>query len=150
VGAWTQPLIAPTGQGMAAFLARPVDGVLHLLVQAKIEAGVRDVAELAPTYQALPSNFADLPAHRRPRFENEVLNAPAAATRYDSAQSEEGGRFHHAINHYRVIDVGAGFPLDEPPGFRWMTPRQLMSLLTHSYYVNVQARSLLACLQTTW
>jgi dTDP-4-dehydro-6-deoxy-alpha-D-glucopyranose 2,3-dehydratase len=45
--------------------------------------------------------------------------------------------------------VGTDYPLDEPPGFRWMTPRQLMSLLTHSYYVNVQARSLLACLQTT-
>jgi oxidase EvaA len=69
--------------------------------------------------------------------------------RYDGAQSEEGGRFHHAVNHYRVIEVGTDFPLDEPPGFRWMTPRQLMSLLTHSYYVNVQARSLLACLQTT-
>jgi oxidase EvaA len=149
VGAWTQPLIAPTSQGVVAFLARPVDGVLHLLVQAKVEAGVRDVAELAPTYQALPSNFAGLPAHRRPRFEDEALNAPATARRYDTAQSEEGGRFHHAINHYRVIDVGAGFPLDEPPGFRWMTPRQLMSLLSHSYYVNVQARSLLTCLQTT-
>ncbi|WP_067499146.1 NDP-hexose 2,3-dehydratase family protein [Actinoplanes sp. TFC3] len=144
VGRWTQPLIAPVGPGIAAFLTRVIDGVPHLLVQAKVEAGVRDVAELAPTFQALPGNFAGQPAHLRPRFLDEVLGAPAAALRYDSVQSEEGGRFHHATNRYQVIEVGSGFPLDEPPGFRWVTPGQLRALLLHPYYVNVQARSLLA------
>ncbi|GAA2463656.1 NDP-hexose 2,3-dehydratase family protein [Winogradskya humida] len=144
VGHWTQPLIAPVGQGIAAFLTRPIGGVPHLLVQAKMEAGVRDVAELAPTFQALPANFAGAPDRLRPRFLDEVLAASGTALRYDSVQSEEGGRFHHATNRYQVIEVGTGFPLDEPPGFRWVTPGQLRALLQHPYYVNVQARSLLA------
>lgn len=37
-------------------------------------------------------------------------------------------------------------PLDPPPGFCWVTVGQLTSLVCHSNYVNVQARSLLACL----
>ncbi|NED05567.1 NDP-hexose 2,3-dehydratase, partial [Streptomyces sp. SID6648] len=34
------------------------------------------------------------------------------------------------------------------PDFRWMTVRQLVDLLRHSHYVNIQARSLVACLHS--
>jgi oxidase EvaA len=150
VTSWTQPLVQPMGQGMALFFARPIDGVLHLLVHAKMEAGVLDVAELAPTVQCLPGNYADLPPHLRPRHLDEAMRLDPARLRYSAVQSEEGGRFHNADNRYQVVDVGEEFPLDTPEEYRWMTPRQVMSLLLHSYYVNVQARSLFACLQATW
>jgi oxidase EvaA len=147
---WTQPLLAPIEQGRVAFLARRLDGVLHLLVHAKMEAGVLDVAELAPTVQCLPANTADLPANRRPRYLDLVVGADPSAIRYDSVQSEEGGRFYHADNRYQIIEVGSEFPLDVPPSYRWMTVHQLTNLLQHSHYVNIQARSLLAGLHTTW
>jgi oxidase EvaA len=35
----------------------------------------------------------------------------------------------------------------EPPDYRWLTLHQLAGLLQHSHYVNVQARTLVACLQ---
>jgi oxidase EvaA len=147
---WTQPLLAPIEQGLVAFLARPIDGVLHLLVHAKMEAGVLDVTELAPTVQCLRGNFAGLPASRQPRYLDVVTAASPDDVLYDAVQSEEGGRFHHADNRYQIIQVGEGFPVETPPEFRWMTVHQLTDLLRHSNYVNVQARSLLASLHTTW
>lgn len=32
------------------------------------------------------------------------------------------------------------------PGYRWVTMAQLSELLCHSHYLNVEARSLVACL----
>ncbi|WP_394353797.1 NDP-hexose 2,3-dehydratase family protein [Nocardiopsis mwathae] len=39
-------------------------------------------------------------------------------------------------------------PLAPPPGYAWVTPAQLTSLVRHTSYVNVKARTLLACLNT--
>lgn len=150
VTAWSQPLIAPVERGVAAFVVRAIDGVLHVLVQAKVEAGLLDVCELAPTVQCLPVNYAGLPPGRRPRHLDTVLDAPAGAVRFDAVLSEEGGRFYHADNRYMIVEVGEDFPLEQGPDHLWVTAYQLMELVQHSRYLNVQARSLLASLRTTW
>ena len=49
-----------------------------------------------------------------------------------------------------VTRRGEDFPLDVPDEYRWMTVRQVTELLQHSNYVNIQARSLLAGVHTTW
>ncbi|MCX5199466.1 NDP-hexose 2,3-dehydratase family protein [Streptomyces sp. NBC_00249] len=150
VSAWSQPLIAPVERGVAAFVVRRIEGVLHVLMHAKVEAGLLDTCELAPTVQCLPVNYADLPPDRRPLHLDTVLEAPAEAVRFDAVLSEEGGRFYHADNRYMIVEVGEDFPLEEGPDHRWMTAHQLMELVQHSRYLNVQARSLLASLRTTW
>ncbi|WP_312870982.1 NDP-hexose 2,3-dehydratase family protein [Streptomyces lonarensis] len=38
-------------------------------------------------------------------------------------------------------------PRPGPPGFRWLTVGRLADLTRHSGYLNVQARTLLACLR---
>ncbi|MBB5803611.1 oxidase EvaA [Saccharothrix ecbatanensis] len=144
---WTQPMIKPIGEGVVAFLVSRIGGVLHVLVHALVQPGCLDVAELAPTVQCAPENYAELPAEARPRFLDDVLAAPPERIRYDVTLSEEGGRFYHARNRYVIAEVEAG-PAHEHPDFRWMTVHQLVELLRHSHYVNVEARSLLACLQS--
>ncbi|WP_285639476.1 NDP-hexose 2,3-dehydratase family protein [Lentzea sp. NBRC 102530] len=147
VRSWSQPMIRPTDDGVVAFLAKQVDGVLHLLAHARAEPGYVDVIELAPTVQCNPSNYAALPAHARPHYLDEVLSAGPDRIRFDAVHSEEGGRFFHARNRYAVIEVDPGFAPDPPTGdYRWLTLAQLVELLRHSNYVNVQARSLVACL----
>ena len=143
---WAQPMIEPHGQGVVAFLARPVDGVLHVLVHARVEAGYVDVVELAPTVQCTPQTYTHLPASARPRFLDEVLAARAERVRFDSVLSEEGGRFYHARNRYLIVETDADPAAVEWPDFRWMPLHQLAELLRHSHYVNIQARSLVACL----
>lgn len=150
VARWTQPLLAPVEPGLVALLARPINGVLHLLMHAKMEAGVFDFTELAPTVEYVPGDTEGPPAQRRPHYLSFVLEADPERIRYDVLQSEEGGRLYHAANRYQILDIGEDLPLDVPDDYRWMTVRQVMELLQYSNYVNIQARSLLAALHATW
>ena len=49
VTSWGQPLLKQASIGMAGFLTKKIDGVWHVLVQAKLEAGYIDTFEMAPT-----------------------------------------------------------------------------------------------------
>lgn len=150
VTSWRQPLLAPVGQGVCAFLARRIDGVLHVLVGAKVEAGMLNVAELAPTVQCIPGYSTGAPGDPHPDYLDRVLGADPATVRYDAVQSEEGGRFYHADNRYRIVEVDDEVPLKVPGPYRWMTVGQLTELCRQGNYLNVQARSLLAGLHATW
>ncbi|QGV77517.1 NDP-hexose 2,3-dehydratase family protein [Streptomyces ficellus] len=143
VTGWTQPLIEPVGRGVAAFLTRSIGGVPHLLAHARVEGGFLDTVELGPTVQCVPENHTHLPADALP-FLDTVLRADPSQVRYSAVHSEEGGRFLNAESQYLIVEADA--PLDPPPGYRWCTPSQLLSLTRHGHYLNVQARSLLALL----
>ncbi|MFJ3973829.1 NDP-hexose 2,3-dehydratase family protein [Streptomyces sp. NPDC090021] len=149
IARWTQPLIEPVGTGVTAFLARRISGVLHLLAHARVEAGFRHTVELGPTVQCTPASYAHLPADRHPPFLDLVLSADPARIRYDAVHSEEGGRFLDAESRYLVVETAEDdLPAPLPEGYCWLTPAQLTSLARHGLYVNVQARTLLACLGT--
>ncbi|WP_305788024.1 NDP-hexose 2,3-dehydratase family protein [Symbioplanes lichenis] len=146
VGHWTQPLIEPRGQGTVAFLTRTFEGVPHVLIQARAEGGLLDV-EMGPTVQCVPRSYAGVPAAARPLFLDLVTAADPARIRYSALLSEEGGRFLDSVNHYLVLDADESeAPQIPPPGFRWVSRDQLTTLATFSHYLNVQARTLLLCL----
>ncbi|MFL5912394.1 MAG: NDP-hexose 2,3-dehydratase family protein [Gaiellaceae bacterium] len=147
VPSWRQPLLAPVARGIIAFLAKSIEGVMHVLVHTRVEPGFIDTVELGPTLQLIPENYADLP---QPRYLDYVLGADPARVRFDAFLSEEGGRFFDAQNRYLVIEVDDDFPVHCPQDYRWVTLGQLSELLRHGQYVNVQARSLLACLHSLW
>ncbi|MCX5203224.1 NDP-hexose 2,3-dehydratase family protein [Streptomyces sp. NBC_00237] len=150
VSGWTQPLFEPYGLGVAAFLTRRVGGALHVLVHARVEGGFLDTVELGPTVQYTPDNYAHLHGDERPRYLDEVLAAEPDRIRYEALHSEEGGRFLNAESRYLLVEADeATAPLDPPAGYCWVTPGQLTSLVRHGHYVNVQARTLLACLHAT-
>lgn len=142
VPSWSQPLLEPTGVAVHAFLATRLDGVLHVLVQAYEEVGSLNGPELAPTVQCLPGE--------RSRYLDEVLSAPAARVHYDVLQSEEGGRFHRAQSRNMLVEAPEGFPVEQPPEYRWATLDQLARMTRFGHHVNIQARTLLACLPSAW
>ncbi|MBF6329797.1 NDP-hexose 2,3-dehydratase family protein [Nocardia transvalensis] len=149
VDQWCQPMFRPHGMGLVAFLVNRIDGVLHVLAHARTEPGCVDVAELAPTVQCAPSNLPHLPKAARPPFLDQVLGASRHQVLFGAIQSEEGGRFYHARTRYLIVQTDLGVRVeDEYPDYRWIAPHQLTDLLRHSHYVNVQARSLLACLRS--
>jgi oxidase EvaA len=148
VSGWDQPLIEPTSTGVTAFLYRRIGGIPHLLVNAKVEAGFLDTVELAPTVQANPGNWEHLPPADRPPFLELALDAPADRVRYAAVHSEEGGRFLNAESRYLFIETDESqTPLELAPGYQWATPGQLGALTAHGHYVNVQARTLLSCIE---
>lgn len=138
---WDQPMIAARGVGTAAFVVARIRGLLHVLVRTRVEPGYADVAELGPTVQC-GSVWSGRP---EPPFFREVLGAPADRIRFDTVLSEEGGRFFHTRNRYMIVEATPG-EVSEAPGFRWVTLHQLSELVRHSHYLNVEARTLMACL----
>lgn len=146
VSAWSQPIVQPKNQGISAFIIRPIKGVLHVLVQAKMECGNFDVVELAPTVQCLTGNYRD-PGDTPPAFLHEVLNMEAKNILFDTLQSEEGGRFFQEQNRNLIIQVDETFQEDNlPANFAWMTLGQIKEFLRFNNYLNIQARSLISAL----
>lgn len=147
VTGWTQPLFEPCGQGVTAFLLSRFRGVPHVLVRARVEGGFLDTVELGPTVQCTPGNHRDVPGARHEPFLDAVLSAAPSRVRYEAVHSEEGGRFLNAVSRHLLVEAADhDIPDELPAGFAWVTPNQLTSLLRHGHYVNVQARTLIACL----
>jgi oxidase EvaA len=144
VRSWCQPLLAPHGDGLVAFVVRQIDGVLHILARADVRPGYRDIVELGPTVQCTPANFAGSPGSA-PEYLDVVL-APDAVRHLDVSQSEEGGRFARAVTRHTVVEVDDRFPLETHPDYAWITLSQLRELIRASYQVNIEARSLASCL----
>ncbi|MFF5258028.1 NDP-hexose 2,3-dehydratase family protein [Actinomadura viridis] len=147
VSSWTQPMIEPRGQGVSAFLLRRGAAGPEVLVHARAEPGYADVVELAPTVQCTPPNYGILPGAARPPYLDEVLAAPPERVLFESVLSEEGGRFYHARNRYLIVETDPRHPPAVAPHHRWTPVRELAALIRHSHYVNVEARTLLACLR---
>ncbi|MDQ2877134.1 MAG: NDP-hexose 2,3-dehydratase family protein [Actinomycetota bacterium] len=141
VNQWQQPMLRACGTGVVAFLTARLGGVLHVLTRARWEPGYDNAVQIAPTVQRLmPAAGTDPPL-----FMRQVLSARHDQVRFDTVLPEEGGRFFHTSNRYLIVESE---PLAEPPGFRWLTVHQLSTLVQTTGQVNVQARSLLACLHS--
>jgi len=144
VPSWTQPMVTPAQGGIIAFVTRRIDGVLHFLVQAKVEAGNLDVVEMAPSVQCITGDYREAPEELRPPFLDYVLAVPPENVRYSALQSEEGGRFYQEQNRNMIIEAGDEFPTQVPESFIWMTLNQLNRFIRFNNFVNIQARSLLS------
>jgi oxidase EvaA len=146
VARWTQPLLQPSNIGLVAYLVKQINGVVHLLAHARVEAGYRDIVELAPTVQSAPESYRHLSAAAQPRYLDYVLAATPDRIRFDAVQSDEGGRLLHARNRHLVIEVEDDFPVETPDDYSWVTMHQLRTFMQRSYHVNIQGRSMAACL----
>lgn len=144
VSSWCQPLVEQRQFGLIGFILKKINGVYHLLVQAKLEAGNFDVLEMAPTVQCVTGSY------QHPEWEVPYLEYFAGEKKvvvhYDRLQSEEGGRFYCEQNRNMVIEVEDDFPIIVERNYTWMTLRQVKEFIKFNNYFNIEARSLLACI----
>lgn len=143
VASWNQPMLEPTPGNVVAFICRHRSGVLEFLVQAVVQPGLMDRVELAATIQLSPGDYRgrqDFPPLA------EYLHAPDSWVRLKNVQSEDGGRFLQADTTHVVINVPDDHVIETPDNYCWMSLGVLNRLISSGYYVNVEARSLLACM----
>jgi len=143
---WSQPLIESAQQGLLAFIIKPINGVYHFLVQAKLEPGNFDIIEFAPTVQCLTGNFRDTPEKLRPPYLDYVLSAKPEQILFDVMQSEEGGRFYQEQNRNLLVLANDDLPLACTENFHWMTLNQIKQFIRFNNYLNIQARSLISAI----
>jgi len=143
VKTWNQPLVEPTQEGICGFIIKEINGILHFLVQAKLECGNHDIIEMAPTVQCLTGNYKDADV-LQPKFLDMFLGKNQGEIIIDTFQSEEGGRFYREQNRNMIILVNDLFPNEVPENFTWLTLHQLKTFLKFNNFLNIQARSLIS------
>jgi len=146
VARWCQPLVQPMQEGLCVLFAKRIGGVLHFLMQAKVECGNFDVVELAPTIQCLTGDYK-FPFGYVPRFLDEFLSGCAGKVIFDTRQSEEGGRFYHEQNRNVICLVNDVVSEVPPENFIWLTLGQIKEFLRFNNYLNIQVRSLISALE---
>ncbi|WP_166664558.1 NDP-hexose 2,3-dehydratase family protein [Actinophytocola oryzae] len=150
VAGWTQPMIATEHEGLIAFLVKSINDIPHFLCHSRVEAGNFDIVEISPTVQCITRNYRNLPVDKQPKYLQAVLNAPARNVLYSAYQSEEGGRFYRQQNRYMIVRVDDDFPVTPQDDYIWLSLGQLQHFIRYANHINVEARSLVACLSATY
>lgn len=140
----SQPIILQAEIGYLGIICREFDGVMHFLMQAKIEPGNVNCVQLSPTIQATKSNFTQKHGGGKPPYLDYFLNASRYEIVADQIQSEQSSRFYKKRNRNIIIRVEEDIPL--LPSHRWMTLGQIKRLMREDNLVNMDTRTVLSCI----
>lgn len=139
---WEQPIINQPEIGYLGILAKEFDGVLHFLMQAKIEPGNVNNVQLSPTLQATKSNYTRVHGGKNSAYLEYFRNAKPEQIVLDQLQSEQGARFLRKRNRNMIVKVEEDIPVYED--FRWMTLGQIKELMQRDNCVNMDTRTVIA------
>ena len=135
---WTQPIINQPEIGILGILVKEFDGVLHCLMQAKMEPGNLNTVQLSPTVQATRSNYTGVHGGTAvPYLEYFVPPRRRGRVLVDSLQSEQGAWFLRKRNRNMVVEAVGEVPGHED--FVWLTLGQLYGLLHEDNVLNMDA-----------
>ncbi|PKK40069.1 NDP-hexose 2,3-dehydratase [Clostridiaceae bacterium JG1575] len=137
-----QPILLQDEIGFLGILCRFFGGVLHFLMQAKIEPGNINKIQLSPTLQATKSNFTQKHGGAQPKYLSFFRDARKHEILYDQIQSEQAARFLGKRNRNMVVLTKQEVPLYA--NWRWMTLGQIHELLTYDNIVNMDTRTVLS------
>ncbi|MFG3138422.1 NDP-hexose 2,3-dehydratase family protein [Streptomyces sp. NPDC048211] len=141
---WHQPIIRQPEVGILGILAKEFDGVLHFLMQAKMEPGNPNLLQLSPTVQATRSNYTRVHRGSPVRYVEYFTGPQRGAVLADVLQSEHGSWFFRKKNRNMVVVTDDEVP--PHPDFCWLTLGQLNVLLGQDNTVNMDARTVLSSL----
>ncbi|MBR3314413.1 MAG: NDP-hexose 2,3-dehydratase family protein [Atopobiaceae bacterium] len=139
-----QPIIIQDEIGFLGIVCKEFDGVMHFLMQAKIEPGNVNKVQISPTTQATRSNFMRLHGGKSPRYLRYFTNPENHTVVVDQIQSEQSSRFLGKRNRNMVVVASDDVPV--LPTHRWMTLGQIMHMMEFDNLVNMDARTVLSCL----
>lgn len=142
VQCWDQPIINQPEIGYLGFITKEINGILHFLVQAKIEPGNVNYVQLSPTLQATKSNYTRVHKGKTPPYLEYFLNAKSSQILVDQLQSEQGARFLKKRNRNIIIKIEDDVPLLE--NYMWLTLAQIKSLMQYDNLVNMDTRTVIS------
>ncbi len=139
------PVLVQPETGVLGLLLKEFDGLPHALMQAKFEPGNLAGPQLSPTVQATHSNYTRVHGGSAVPYLDHFL-APGAGDEVlaDGPQSEQGHWFWRKHNRNIVVRTRADVPVRDR--FRWVPLPLLHGLLCERHLVNMDSRSVLACL----
>jgi oxidase EvaA len=143
---WSQPIINQPEIGILGIICQRKNGVLHFLMQAKIEPGNINIVQLSPTLQATKSNYTQVHQGKSPKFLEYFKRLEKVRVIVDQLQSEQGARFNRKRNRNIIIEIDPDENIAIPEEFCWLTLGQLKALLQFNNVVNMDSRTVLSCI----
>lgn len=142
VANWQQPIISQPEIGYLGFITKEINGVLHFLMQAKVEPGNVNYVQLSPTLQATKSNYTQVHQGNPPAYLSYFQNARKEQILLDQLQSEQGARFLKKRNRNIIIKVEKEIEVKD--NFLWLTLYQIKELLKLDNIVNMDTRTVIS------
>lgn len=139
-----QPIILQQEIGFLGIIACKINGILHFLMQAKIEPGNLEHVQIAPTLQATKSNFMQKHGGNRPMYLDYFINAESKNVIVDQLQSEHSSKFFKKRNRNIIISVEKMIP--ETETHKWMTLNQIKQLMRIDNLINMDTRTVISCI----
>jgi dTDP-4-dehydro-6-deoxy-alpha-D-glucopyranose 2,3-dehydratase len=139
---WDQPIINQPEVGYLGFITKKFEGVLHFLMQAKIEPGNVNHVQLSPTLQATRSNYSQVHHGKKPLYIEYFQQAKPQDILLDQLQSEQGARFLRKRNRNIIINVDEDIPVYD--NFVWLTLAQIKDLMHFDNVVNMDTRTVIS------
>ena len=139
-----QPIIIQNEIGYLGIICKEINGILHFLMQAKIEPGNVNKIQISPTIQATKSNFQQKHGGSKPKYLEFFLNADKYEIIADQIQSEQSSRFFKKRNRNIIILVGDA--VETLPTHKWMTLGQIKELMKCENLVNMDTRTVISCI----
>ncbi len=140
---WMQPLLKDPNVGLLAFVCQEINGILHFMVQAKVEPGNLDIIELSPTVSC--SNYEYRKNNNDKPFMFDAVFDSQSTIMYDALQSEEGGRFYQIQNRNMIVEIPESDKVELPYNYTWMTLAQMKEFMRYGMF-NIEARSLISAI----
>ena len=143
---WDQPIINQPEIGYLGILTQVKNGILHFLLQAKIEPGNINVVQLSPTLQATKSNYTRVHQGKTPAFLEYFNGEKEVTVLVDQLQSEQGARFYKKRNRNIIIEIPENEQVEIPDNFIWLTLKQLKDLMSMDNVVNMDTRTVISAI----
>lgn len=137
-----QPMIIQPEIGYLGIVCKEIEGILHFLMQAKIEPGNINCIQISPTIQATKSNFTRVHGGNLPRYFECFENASKYHIIYDQIQSEQSARFYKKRNRNIIIEISEEIQVDS--NYCWMTLGQIKQLMKIDNLVNMDTRTVIS------
>ena len=145
VNNWSQPIINQPEIGFLGIITKKINGILHFLMQAKIEPGNINVVQLSPTLQATKSNYSQVHKGKRPLYLEYFNGEKDVTVLIDQLQSEQGARFLKKRNRNIIVEVIDDIELYD--NFCWVTLGQIKEFIRYDNIVNMDTRTVISCVQ---
>ena len=139
---WHQPIINQAEIGYLGFITKEFNGVLHFLMQAKIEPGNVKHVQLSPTLQATRSNYTQVHKGKTPLYLEYFQHVKPEQILLDQLQSEQGSRFLKKRNRNIIIRIEEDIPVYD--NFIWLTLAQIKKLMRYDNLVNMDTRTVIS------
>jgi oxidase EvaA len=144
ISEWDQPIVNQPEVGLLGFIVKKIDGVLHFLMQAKIEPGNINIVQLSPTLQATRSNFLRVHGGKLPPYLEYFVGQKNVTIISDQLQSEQGARFYRKRNRNIIVEIDENEQIEILDNYIWVSLGQIKELLRYPNLVNMDSRSVIS------